>query len=94
MGVTVLELLRFPDHHRFTGGDLRRIRDRFERSGAAMLLTTEKDAVRLSAQQENSCLDSLPLYCIRIKAEIVEGETALRSVLDSVLRGAGVHVTA
>ncbi|NUN68258.1 MAG: tetraacyldisaccharide 4'-kinase [Bacteroidetes bacterium] len=46
-GVTVQELIEFPDHHRFTGSDIDRILASYRSSSADLLLTTEKDAVRL-----------------------------------------------
>ena len=40
------ETFVFADHHRYGTGDLKRIRQAADRSGAAMLVTTEKDAVK------------------------------------------------
>ena len=41
---------KFPDHHDFSAGDIQRIQDRFDRIPASkkLLLTTEKDYMRLS----------------------------------------------
>jgi tetraacyldisaccharide 4'-kinase len=39
--------MRFADHHRYSRADLRRISDRARSSGAAGVVTTEKDLVRL-----------------------------------------------
>jgi tetraacyldisaccharide 4'-kinase len=39
--------MRFADHHRYSRADLRRISDRARSSGAACVVTTEKDLVRL-----------------------------------------------
>ena len=47
-GFEVAGMLAFADHHRFTPGDVRRIAAAAAASGARLVLTTEKDAVRLA----------------------------------------------
>ena len=47
-GYRVAGLLAFADHHRFTPSDVRRIGARAAAEGAGLVLTTEKDAVRLA----------------------------------------------
>lgn len=88
MGLDIRGSLTFPDHHRFSAADLRRIRDQFERSDAAMILTTEKDAIRLSTPPAEPVLETLPVYFVRIRADIVEGKSILHSLLDSVMERA------
>ena len=46
-GWTVRDRLTFPDHHRFRTADLERMASRVAETDAALVLTTEKDAVRL-----------------------------------------------
>lgn len=46
-GWMVAEALEFGDHHRYTPRDVARIRRAWERTGAAAVVTTAKDAVRL-----------------------------------------------
>lgn len=46
----VVETMAFRDHHWFTKSDLDRIRSVAQKSGADLVVTTEKDAVRLPAQ--------------------------------------------
>lgn len=46
-GWTVAETLGFADHHPYTRRDLARIRDACRRTSADLVLTTEKDAMRL-----------------------------------------------
>jgi tetraacyldisaccharide 4'-kinase len=48
-GWQVAGTISFSDHHRFTRGDIDRIRSNAEAAGAAIVLTTSKDAVRLEA---------------------------------------------
>ena len=44
---TVVDKAIFPDHHRFTADDLKLIYRKFKEHPRAIILTTEKDAVRL-----------------------------------------------
>jgi len=52
-GWNVVGTKAFRDHHRFSGGEVARIAAAAKKSGAAIVLTTDKDAVRLP--------DGLPL---------------------------------
>jgi len=85
LGARVVHESAFPDHHRFTDSDIRGALDAANRAGAALLVTTEKDAVRLppsSAGDER-------LRALRIDVEILAGEAELRSCLDGLLQGRG-----
>ena len=46
-GWTVAGTLAFRDHHRYTRGDLARVAAAMRSAGAAMVVTTEKDVVRM-----------------------------------------------
>src|SRR6185436_10730005 len=48
-GWDVVGTKAFRDHHRFTGGDISRVAAAAKKAGAAIVLTTEKDAVRVPA---------------------------------------------
>jgi tetraacyldisaccharide 4'-kinase len=85
LGARVVHESPFPDHHRFTKSDIREALDAASRAGAALLVTTEKDAVRLppsSAGDER-------LRALRIDVEILAGEAELRSCLDDLFQGGG-----
>jgi tetraacyldisaccharide 4'-kinase len=58
----------FPDHHEYTLADLRYIEDSARKSGAELILTTEKDAVKL-----NSNSTTIPLCKVALEMEILEG---------------------
>ncbi len=49
-GYDVIRELRFPDHHWYSASDLDRIRTAAQESGADLVVTTEKDAVRVAPQ--------------------------------------------
>jgi tetraacyldisaccharide 4'-kinase len=46
-GVTTAGRMAFPDHHQYSNGDIARILREAEKSRAAAIITTQKDAVRL-----------------------------------------------
>lgn len=48
-GIRVLSHLQFRDHHRYNQQDVQQVLNKFERTDADMVLTTEKDAVKLEA---------------------------------------------
>jgi tetraacyldisaccharide 4'-kinase len=59
-GWHVVGEMSFRDHHRFTPSDIRRIQEGARTSAAAIVLTTEKDAVRL----EQCSLGDLPIAAV------------------------------
>ncbi len=66
--------LNYSDHHIFTIDDIEDIEARFEKldKSNAMILTTEKDAVRLLKFKEN--IKKLPLYVLPIEHKILFDE--------------------
>lgn len=70
------EMLRFADHHIFHTNDLRDIKQQFEKIPAEkkVVLTTEKDAVRLEKFQQE--LKDFPIYVVPIEHRFLfnEGE--------------------
>ena len=49
VGWDISGMIEFRDHHRFTARDVRRIAAEAKATGSMIVLTTEKDAVRLAA---------------------------------------------
>jgi tetraacyldisaccharide 4'-kinase len=68
----------FPDHHVYTGDEIQRVVDYAQRRGAAALLTTQKDAVRLSADWA----PRLPILACEIEAQILHAEDFERALLN------------
>ena len=68
-------MLHYPDHHIFTIDDWKDIKKRFEKmdAGNKIILTTEKDAVRLSKFGQQ--LIDIPLYVIPLQHHFLFGET-------------------
>src|SRR5262249_10925469 len=74
LGLDLACLMEFEDHHRYRPQELQRISQSAVAEGAAVLVTSEKDAVNLC----DSCdelLAPLPLYWLRVRLKIAhEGE--------------------
>lgn len=67
-------MMQYPDHHIFTVDDLNEIKKKFEgiASKNKMILTTEKDAVRLVKFHND--INELPLYVIPVRHHFLFGE--------------------
>jgi tetraacyldisaccharide 4'-kinase len=72
----------FPDHHRYSSGDLQNLRRTAAAHGATRLLTTEKDLVRIPASDRvaQPLIEAVP-----VDLRILSGEDALLSALDLAL---------
>jgi tetraacyldisaccharide 4'-kinase len=77
----------FRDHHIFTMDDIHEIRERFEsmRAGRKIILTTEKDSVRLSKFGET--ITALPVYVLPISVLFkFSGEAGFNKLIDNFIR--------
>lgn len=85
LGVDVAALLVFRDHHPYTAADWQAIVQAASRYGAAGLVTTAKDQVRLGPAWQAP----VPLYTLRIGVAFAEGEaTTLQQQLRTVINDA------
>jgi tetraacyldisaccharide 4'-kinase len=72
----------FGDHHRYGKGDLQQLRIAAAARGAAALLTTEKDLVRIALADRAG---PPPIEAVPVDLRILSGEEALSSALDRAL---------
>jgi tetraacyldisaccharide 4'-kinase len=79
-GVALAARIAFPDHHRYTPADVARIRSAAQSAGAAALLTTEKDRVRLGRLAVGP-ESAVPLYAACLRIEIEDEAAALDALL-------------
>ena len=65
---------KFPDHHSFTINDLLTVKKIFDNIAAAnkIILTTEKDAMRLKGPEFSNILKKLPIFYVPIEIEFNE----------------------
>ncbi len=69
----------FPDHHRYTARDLDHLAAQARSAGAATLLTTEKDAVRLAGLQS-----PLPVTTVHLRTQIANEPAAIEWIMDQL----------
>jgi len=71
---TDLSILKFPDHHKYEPEDLETIRKRFEDlpSRKKIILTTEKDLMRLKNPEFSNFFKNLPFFYLPIEIDFHE----------------------
>ena len=77
VGGEVAAFLSFPDHHVYTAGDLGRIRTAVSESSAQIILTTEKDGIKL-IDFPDFLLD---LYLLRIEMEFSPSQKEFENII-------------
>jgi tetraacyldisaccharide 4'-kinase len=73
---------RFLDHHRYTGEELDKMFQQAKNLGADVMVTTEKDAVRIPADYK----PMIPLYFVRMEIEIIEGFEDFEDAVEDLCR--------
>jgi tetraacyldisaccharide 4'-kinase len=81
LGAEVVEGRAYPDHHAFSGPELDEAFAAAEEARCELLVTTEKDAVRLPVDRAADPR----LRVVRIQIELLAGADVLESVLDQAL---------
>jgi tetraacyldisaccharide 4'-kinase len=80
LGATKIVPFRFLDHHRFTELELRKVKRTIEKEQLDVLVTTEKDAVRIKPDFD----PGLPFYFLRVEINLLSGaenfEEAVRRI--------------
>lgn len=84
IGINLVSRLAFPDHHDYSESDLALIDAAARAAGAGVIVTTEKDAVRLARWRPQ-----VPLVALGIELEVVRGGSDLRRALDAALGEGG-----
>ena len=77
-GIKYCYSLKFPDHFAYPRSSVKKIMDVYNRHKADMIITTEKDAVRLFGLPK---ID-MPMFYLKIKLKIVEGKENLKNILN------------
>jgi tetraacyldisaccharide-1-P 4'-kinase len=85
VGWEIVGSMTFRDHHRFTQRDIDRIRAAARSCSAAIVLTTEKDAVRLDACD----LGGLPVASVPLHVGVEPAETFRDWLMDRLRAAAG-----
>lgn len=72
-----METMAFADHHPYGDADITRILDTADRIGANGFVTTEKDAVKITAEMRRRLRSVGPLIVARLKVELMNEKEAL-----------------
>ena len=76
--VASVELLAFPDHHVYTKNDKQQIDATFQKAGADLIVTTQKDEHKLACFVDTW---ELPIVVLAVALVITEGDAELNNVL-------------
>jgi len=71
-GLRVIDSVVFPDHHRYTADDMRRLAERLRTSTAQAFVTTEKDAVKITPELRNLLEAAGSLHVPRLGVDFAE----------------------
>ena len=82
-GLEIAARIIFPDHHRYSSVDLKRLITAAQKTGAAALITTEKDKVRLG-NLSSELSESLPLKTAGLRIEIEREDEAIDWLVELV----------
>jgi len=86
LGLKVKDFIRFPDHHSYSGNDLRKIQDSVTKHKPEFVISTEKDSVRLYDCTEMDQSLKERLFFLEIEMCVSNGEDEFKSVLDRVIK--------
>lgn len=84
-GVIVQELLSFPDHWRYTSEDFQKIWDSTDGCAPKIVITTEKDAVKI----RDRLPESLEVFAARIELEWITGQQSIEQHLMEAVKRPG-----
>ena len=83
-----VELLAFPDHHRYSSADLSNISARAREVGADIVVTTEKDSEKLAAFAATTAFShskSVPFLVLEVELEITRNLEGIKKRLKQVV---------
>lgn len=81
LGIHIVDFLVYPDHYHYTAHDLLMMKKHFDIRKAEIIITTEKDAMRLRAIVKPESLPIQSCYFIEIAINIIAGEGLLKYAL-------------
>jgi tetraacyldisaccharide 4'-kinase len=89
VGWEISGMIEFRDHHRFDARDIRRIAVEAHKSGSAIVLTTEKDAVRLAVCD----LGELPVASVPLLVGVEPSDAFAQWLMERLRTARGEDVT-
>jgi len=86
IGVHVVSLMPFDDHHSYSRSDLVRVAAEQEKLSAEYIVTTEKDMARLSGSASGDFLEKNPVFYIEMKTDIHRQKEWDAMVLGTIIK--------
>lgn len=83
LGAEIVHQEHFADHHRYHPKEVASFAKKAKRAGAELIMTTEKDAVRLPQLPSGI----LPVYYLRVEITILKGEEAFSRCVSQICLG-------
>ncbi len=87
-GAKIFGFYCFPDHHNYSAKEISIIQEEAKSAGASVLVTTEKDAVKLDPEEIN-----LPVWTVRVEMNFLDGEECFDSILRETLESGGQRIS-
>lgn len=78
LGAEVIGIRSFPDHHAYSDQDVAAVTNEARLRGAELVVTTQKDRVKISAGTDASP----PVVELRVEFELVRGQQTVTNILD------------
>lgn len=89
MGVTLLEAVRYPDHHDYGMSEMQYISDRAKELNAVAVITTTKDAVKIPTEFIYADRE-MPLYVLNMEIEITDNYENIEKIISQDMTKEGV----
>jgi tetraacyldisaccharide 4'-kinase len=83
----VKDIFTFSDHYHYTVKDAEKIRDKVREYGDCMVLTTEKDAVKLKNEAFRIYLSEISIFALPIKVQMdLDDSCLLKESINSIIK--------
>ena len=79
-GARVVDSIAFPDHHRYTAGDMHQLTESLRVRAGEAFITTEKDAVKLTPELRAQLEAAAPVLVARLQASFLDPQEAVREL--------------
>ncbi|WP_296701279.1 tetraacyldisaccharide 4'-kinase [Algoriphagus sp.] len=84
----LLETLKYPDHHEYVASDFKKIKQLVEKNSSQnpIIITTEKDAVKVKSYSLSGILEEIPIFVLPIQVVFSqEDEQYMESFIEQVI---------
>jgi tetraacyldisaccharide 4'-kinase len=88
LGISLAHFIVFGDHHPYSMSDFDRIREEMNVARANLILTTEKDAMRLTATTIPDSFPTSSLIYMEVESKMIDNESQFHGLLMATLRDA------